>query len=178
MVASIKLAVLCTAFGVIVGGTMAHANKIPSAYLTVAQNAGIPPEVLYAVALTESGISKGQYAWPWTLNIAGRGRYFKTRDDACLALAQALKITSAKRVDIGLGQINYGYHGHRVNNPCELLEPNLNLSITADLLKSHYCSHEGWLMAIGRYHSPANNERAKRYRNDVNYHLTRLVVQK
>lgn len=151
----------------------------PAAYQLAATDAGIPSDVLYAVALTESGLRLDERIrpWPWTLNIAGQGRFFRSRDDACAVLIVALQNTPAKRVDVGLGQINYGYHGQRVSHPCELLDPYLNLSIAADILKNHYRSTEGWLVATGRYHFPAGGERARRYRHVVQGHLAQIHTQ-
>lgn len=156
---------------------LSHARELPPpAYQLAATDAGVPSEVLYAVALTESGFRMdGRIRpWPWTLNIAGQGRFFRSRDDACAALITTLRNTPARRVDVGLGQINYGYHGQRVSHPCELLDPYLNLSMAADILKNHYRSAEGWLAATGRYHSPAGGERARRYRHVVQGHLAQI----
>lgn len=116
---------------------LAHADEVPPpAYQLAASGAGIPSEVLYAVALTESGLRIDGIIrpWPWTLNVAGKGRFFKSREDACIALNQVLKSISAKRVDVGLAQINVGYHGQKVNHHCDLLDPYLNLSLAADIL--------------------------------------------
>lgn len=157
---------------------VAQAEDIPPpAYQLAAHAANIPSQVLYAVALTESGmrIDNKVRPWPWTLNIAGKGRFFKTREEACIALTKALKNTSAKRVDVGLGQINYGYHGHRVQAPCDLLEPSVNLTIAAELLQYHHRQGEDWLIAIGRYHHPAGGEHANRYRKVVKTHLLRIA---
>lgn len=159
--------------------SFSHAQEIPPpAYQLAATDAGIPSEVLYAVALTESGmrIDGKIRPWPWTLNVAGQSRFFRTREDACTALIEVLKTVSAKRVDVGLGQINYGYHSDKVASPCDLLDPYLNLSIAAEILKSHHRSGEDWLMAIGRYHSPAGGEHARRYRNAANRHLSRITA--
>lgn len=176
---------------------LTQAQEIPPpAYQLAAQNAGVPSEVLYAVALTESGLRlndvdennsgsnrsesesrRGRLRpWPWTLNIAGKGRFFKTREDACLALTETLKTVSAKRVDVGVAQINYGYHSARVNAPCDLLDPYLNLSIAATILKEQHKEGEDWLITIGRYHSPANGSRAASYRNAANRHLARITA--
>lgn len=157
---------------------LAHAQRTPPpAYQLAAHNAGVPSEVLYVVALTESGIRIDDqlHPWPWTLNIAGQGRFFRSKEDACFALMGALKTVPAKRVDIGLGQINYGYHGTRVNHPCDLLDPYLNLSIAADILLSQHQENQGWLRTIGRYHSPADGDQASRYANAANRHLVRIT---
>lgn len=163
-----------------------HAEEIPPpAYQLAAQRAGVPSEVLYAVALTESGLrmNKGNrkkriqlIPWPWTLNIAGKGRFFKTRSDACNVLVETLKTVPAKRVDVGLGQINYGYHAERIPAPCDLLDPYLNLSIAAEILKEQHREWEDWLVAIGRYHAPADMDRAVSYRNMANRHLVRIAA--
>jgi soluble lytic murein transglycosylase-like protein len=154
-----------------------HARGLPPpAYQFAATDQGVPSDVLYALALAESGlrIDKRIRPWPWTLNVAGQGRFFRSRADACATLLEVLQHTPAKRVDIGLGQINYGYHGQRVTHPCELLDPYLNLSIAAAILKTHYRSAEGWLAATGRYHFPAGGERARRYRLAVQNHLAQI----
>lgn len=161
--------------------TLVNANEIPPpAYQLAASSAGIPSEVLYAVALTESGMRiEGKIKpWPWTLNVAGKGRYFKSREDACIALSSALKTQSAKRVDVGLGQINVGYHGEKVSHHCDLLDPYLNLSLAAGILKSHHRNGNDWLIAIGRYHRPAGGTPAQRYRNTASKHLDRITAFK
>ncbi|WP_375378909.1 transglycosylase SLT domain-containing protein [Pseudomonas sp. CBS] len=148
----------------------------PPAYQLAAQRAGIPSTVLYAVALQESGIQRNGriVPWPWSLNIAGQSHRFATRTDACSNLQHAMRTTPHTRIDAGLGQINLGYHKHRFNNTCDLLDPYLNLAIAADILKEQHVPSEDWLLAIGRYHRPAGGEPAARYRRSVSHHLTRL----
>src|SRR5690606_11626175 len=53
----------------------AQARELPpTAYQQIARQAGIPAEILYAIALQESALLlRGQLRpWPWTLNVAGR----------------------------------------------------------------------------------------------------------
>lgn len=156
-----------------------NASEIPPpAYQLAASSAGIPSEVLYAVALTESGLHiEGKIKpWPWTLNVAGKGRFFKSREDACMVLTHSLQNIPAKRVDVGVAQINVGYHGEKVNSPCDLLDPYLNLTLAADILKSHHTKGSDWLVAIGRYHRPAGGSLAIRYRNTASKHLDRITA--
>lgn len=154
----------------------------PPAYQLAANQIGVPSEVLYAVALTESGFKLDGTTvrpWPWTLNVAGRSHYFKTKEDACTFLNETLQTTSAKRVDVGLGQVNYGYHKHRVTSACALLDPYLNLEIAAQILKEQRRSNEeDWLLAIGRYHSPVDGQRARNYRGVVEQNLIRVTGEK
>jgi soluble lytic murein transglycosylase-like protein len=159
---------------------MAGAQEVPPpAYQLAAQRAGIPSTVLYAVALQESGIrregGKGRIVpWPWSLNVAGQSHRFATRADACVGLQQAMRATPHTRIDAGLGQINLGYHQHRYDGACDLLDPYRNLAIAAEILKEQHTPGEDWLLAIGRYHRPAGGEPAARYRLSVSRHLARV----
>lgn len=152
--------------------------QIPEAYHRVARQAGVPATVLYAVALQESGISirKRHLPWPWTLNIAGKGRYFATHGEACRALLSARQHTSAKRIDVGLMQLNLGYQQHHYRQPCDLLDPTRNLTVAASILRQHRRPGENWLPAIGRYHRPAGGLPAARYRRSVGKHLNQLAA--
>ncbi|HCF4366167.1 TPA: transglycosylase SLT domain-containing protein [Pseudomonas aeruginosa] len=155
-----------------------HAQEVPPpAYQIAAQRAGVPPAVLYAVALQESGTPlRGRLIpWPWTLNVAGASHRYATRAEACASLQQALRQVPPTRVDVGLGQVNAGYQAHRIDHPCELLDPYRNLAIAAEILREQHTPGEDWLIAIGRYHHPAGGEPAARYRHSVHRHLTRVL---
>jgi len=141
----------------------------PPAYQLAAQQAGVPSPVLYAVALQESGARlRGRLIpWPWTLNVAGRAERYATRAEACAGIRRALARTPANRIDVGLGQVNLGYHAHRYAHPCDLLDPYRNLAIAAEILQEQHTPGEDWLVAIGRYHRPAGGAPAARYRRSV-----------
>ncbi|MBB6366671.1 soluble lytic murein transglycosylase-like protein [Xanthomonas sacchari] len=149
----------------------------PPAYQIAAAQSGVPSSVLYAVALQESGTRlRGRLLpWPWTLNVAGTPQRHATRVDACLALRRALRDTPAERIDVGLGQVNAGYHAHRVQQPCALLNPYRNLGIAAEILHEQHRPGEDWLAAVGRYHRPAGGPPAARYRGAVQRHLVRVL---
>jgi soluble lytic murein transglycosylase-like protein len=150
----------------------------PPAYQLAAHDAGIPSTVLFAIALQESGIRvRGRLLpWPWTLNIAGTPYRFATHQAACHALLQALAQHDAKRVDAGLGQTNLGYHGQRFSSPCEALDPDRNLAVTAALLQEHHAAAGDWVSAAGRYHRPAGGAPAARYRAGFSRQLERLLI--
>ena len=150
----------------------------PPAYQLAAAQAQVPSDVLYAVALQESGRSlRGRVVpWPWTLNVAGQSRRYATQRQACSNLRQILRVTPATRVDAGLGQLNVGHQRHRVRQPCELLEPYRNLRLAATILREQYDPAQGWLMAAGRYHRPAGGTPAMRYRQSVGRHLARVAA--
>jgi len=140
----------------------------PPAYQQAAQAAGIPAEVLYAVAKVESNfkIKIGYYPWPWTLNIKGQGAYFATRAEACAAALQGIERYGRYGVDIGLTQQNWGYVGMRYySHPCDALAPLANLNTAALELRRCYDKQErDWVMAAGCYHRPAGGEPARLYR--------------
>jgi hypothetical protein len=150
----------------------------PPAYQLAAHDADIPSTVLFAIALQESGTRvRGRLRpWPWTLNIAGSPYRFATRQAACHALLQALAQHDAKRVDVGLGQTNLGYHWQRFSSPCEALDPYRNLAVTAALLQEHHAATGNWESAAGRYHRPAGGAPAARYRAGFSRQLERLLI--
>ncbi|WVV65564.1 transglycosylase SLT domain-containing protein [Pseudomonas batumici] len=150
----------------------------PLAYQVAAAQARVPSNVLYAVALQESGWAlRGRVVpWPWTLNIAGQPHRYATRREACTALYRTLRITPATRVDVGLGQLNIGHQQHRVRQPCELLEPYRNLLLAATILREQYNPAESWLIAVGRYHRPAGGLPAIRYRSSVERYLAHVAA--
>lgn len=149
----------------------------PPAYGVAARQAGVPSDVLFAVALQESGVAlRGRrLPWPWTLNISGTALYFEKQADACRALQQALKHHPATRIDAGLTQINLGHQRRFYRHPCELLHPHRNLAIAALILREQYRNGEDWLAAAGRYHRPAGGPLAARYRRSVSKHLNQLA---
>ncbi|HBT4924900.1 transglycosylase SLT domain-containing protein [Klebsiella pneumoniae] len=151
-------------------------QAVPYGYQHIAAQTGVPANLLYAVALTESAsrLPQGVRPWPWTLNVAGKGYRYATRHEACSALQQFVRTTNPKRIDIGLGQINLGWHGQHFTSPCDVLAPYPNLQLAARLLRGHYNRWRNWNEAAGRYHHPAGGKPAQRYRGEVLRHLQKI----
>lgn len=149
---------------------------VPSAYQAAALAVGIPSQLLWAVALQESGWHRRSrlIPWPWTLNIAGVPERFATRARACQALHRALNRTSPKRIDVGLAQVNWGYHHDLVRSPCELLDPYRNLAVASRLLFELHHEGESWLMTAAHYHRPAGGAEAARYADSLHLRLASL----
>ena len=147
----------------------ARAN-VPVAYRLIAVRHGMPADILYAIALTESGKHieslEHRRPWPWTLNIAGRGAYFPSRRTAWRALDAALA-TGETRIDIGLMQVNWGFHRQQLEDPWLALDPQHNLSVAAEILTRCYAERRDWWAAVGCYHAPNAPERARRYTERV-----------
>ncbi|WBF17671.1 transglycosylase SLT domain-containing protein [Halomonas elongata] len=157
----------------------AQASEIPPAYHVAAASQGVPAEVLYAIAMTESKMSLGEAIrpWPWTLNVGGKGYRYDSRDEACQALRRFLQDTRV--VDVGIAQMNVRWQtvfhaGGRFQNPCDGLNPYANLEEAAAVLQAQYQIAGDWVQAAGRYHRPAGGAPAARYRRKVAEELAKL----
>lgn len=160
--------------GMFIAGSMScgalFAETIPSAYNLIAAAHNVPPAVLYAVASQESNykLRSGRYRpWPWTLNVAGQGYYYRTRQAACTALQVALKANSPKRVDVGIAQVNIGWNPNAFSSPCAGLDPYTNLNVAAKILRGHFLSSGDWAVSTGLYHHPAGGPTAAKYQRSV-----------
>lgn len=145
----------------------AFAEQPPPAYQRAALDGGIPPEILYAISKVESNlkIKIGTYPWPWTLNVNGAAKYFRTRAEACSAIQDGLDQFGPYKVDIGLTQQNWGWVGSKYyNHPCDALAPTENLHTAAVVLRECFEKEGDWILAAGCYHRPAGGEPARRYR--------------
>lgn len=126
----------------------------------------LDPLLLYSVALAESASGRGDNTispWPWTLRTMDEAFYAMSREQAVTRLKQLL--TFKKRsVDIGFMQVNLFWHGHRVENPVDLLDPITNLKTGAAILSETISSSPGDLeLGIGRYHCWKDEARSRSY---------------
>jgi hypothetical protein len=164
---------------IVICSPIIHAQSIPQGYQTIAIRWAVPAEMLYTVALVESGthLPQGQRPWPWTLNVAGKSYRYATKQEACGALNRFVHNVNLKQIDVGLGQINLGWHRQYFSNYCEALSPYKNLHVTAYILRQQYNEKPGsWLHAAARYHRPAGGEPARRYRKKIMSQLNLLTT--
>lgn len=110
----------------------------------------VDPRVLAGIALNESAYH-GR-AWPWTLNVAGRGYFFRTRGDAYGAM-RALIAAGRCDFDVGIMQINWCYHRQRFASPWDALAPATNVRVAEDILNENYSRTHSVAKAIAWYHS-------------------------
>lgn len=121
-----------------------------SPYVVAAHRAGVPLELLVAVAGAESGYH------PWALNIGGREVYCHSRGEAEHLLA------TSDDVDIGLMQINWPFWGPRLKvHKQDLLDPTANLIYGAGILKECLKRQGDIWCRIGDYHSGKVKEQAR-----------------
>jgi hypothetical protein len=141
---------------------------LPAGYAVMGQRHGVPPLILYGVALQESKLLFGPHAlpWPWTLNVRGAGLRYGSYPAAVAALRSCLA-AGITRVDAGLMQVNWGYHSDKLQDPARALDPYPNLAVGANILRGHFDAAGDWYSAVGRYHAPADPARAARYAAQV-----------
>ena len=137
---------------------------LPAGYVVMGQRFGVPPMVLYGVALQESAKLFGPFAlpWPWTLNVRGTPMRYPSYA-AAVAGMRSFIAAGVRNVDAGLMQVNWGYHRDKLIDPARALDPYPNIAVGAHILRTHFAETHNWYTAVGRYHSPANFERAAHY---------------
>ena len=125
-------------------------------YETAGVEFDIDPVLLYSVALVESATDAEDGSatispYPWTLR-SNRPFYAKTRKEAEEELARILKRGSS--VDVGLMQVNTKWHGYRVKNLADLLDPLTNVRTGAAILSERLrATPKDAIKAIATYHS-------------------------
>ncbi len=131
------------------------------------QTYGLPAGVLSAISIVETTKTKLEdaKAWPWTINLDGRGHWFKTRDAAENFANQKLK-AGKKSMDLGCFQINTKWHGEAFKNASSMFDPAISADYAARFLKDLYGQMGSWQKAIGAYHS-RKKVKGDRYRKKV-----------
>ena len=121
----------------------------------------IPNKLLTSISLVESGLKKGEnfVSWPWTLNVSGKSKFFKSKDETLIFLKK--NYDKKKNIDVGCMQISLKYHGKNFKNFNQILDPKNNVEYAAKFLKSLYSKHKTWNEAISRYHSSIPKRKVK-----------------
>ncbi len=116
----------------------------------------IPSHLLRAIAHTESGrhisSSKKIVAWPWTINVNGKGYVYPTKNDAIEAVKKFQKNKSSS-IDVGCMQVNLKHHANAFRNLSDAFDPQLNVAYAAHFLKGLKNQHGSWYNAVAHYHS-------------------------
>lgn len=130
---------------------------------------GIPPGLVQAVALAESGrwvaeLRRSQ-PWPWTVT-AGPDSYFLPSKQEALRKVRELQASGRTNIDVGCMQVNLGYHGHAFASLADALDPEINVAYGASFLKQLRLETRSWARATARYHS-RDPDRGQAYRDKV-----------
>lgn len=135
----------------------------------VSAETGVPSNIIEAVCTHESqSYHNGKrQPWPWTLNVNGRGLWFKSKHSAVTYVKlELMDGISPVKIDVGMCQINWHWHGKKFASVDELMDPKTNIRYAANYLKS-LKKGRTWKYAIGAYHSPSNQARAQKYASAV-----------
>lgn len=157
-------------------------KTIPPGYVAMGDKNGVPPWFLYGIALQESNMLFGRRAlpFPWTLNVKGQSKRYKSYDEALFALKEFVSrgLTS---VDIGCMQVNWRWNAHRLQTLERALDPYSNIDAGAQILKAEFTATGDWFKTAMRYHAgaitPANQQRATGYATDVFKRLDRMGIR-
>mgnify|MGYP001321141169 CR=1 FL=1 len=123
----------------------------------------LPENLLVSVALTESGkrLKGGDFvAWPWTINIKGKGKFFESKDLVLKYVENYLK-KGKKNIDMGCMQVNYMYHPKAFSNLSLAFDPETNVKWSANLIKNLYEKYGSYREAVGYYHSYRTSKKNK-----------------
>lgn len=151
-------AVCLTVFVTALWTQPAFAARTPSCEghaLRAEKDAGIPTFLLAAISRTETGHTRrgrGFGAWPWTLNIAGKGYYFDTKEEAIAAMRKAMA-GGTTSIDVGCMQLNYRWHGDAFSSLEEMFDPTANTAYAAEFLTRLKKQNGSWEEAVKHYHS-------------------------
>ncbi|WP_309664846.1 lytic transglycosylase domain-containing protein [Tabrizicola sp.] len=145
-------------------GTTDPSGLCLAAATEASDQTGVPRNVLFAIALVESGQTrKGErLPWPWTINQGGNGQWFDTKADAA-GKAQAALDLGATNVDLGCFQLNYRWHAEHFASLDDMLDPQQNALYAASFLARLYGETGSWSDAAAAYHS-RTPDYADRYR--------------
>ena len=141
------------------GTALAQNAPVPTCRPAIAAServAGLPPQVLGAISLVESGRVDPHTGlaspWPWTINVAGTGHMFDSAADA-IAAVQAAQAAGVQSIDVGCMQINLLYHPHAFETLQDAFDPTANVRYAASFLARLHSRTGDWGAAIAAYHS-------------------------
>lgn len=132
------------------------------AAMRAAAEYGVPPDIMIALTLTETGrrLDGRTRPWAWSVNAAGKGSWFGDAAEA-LAFAEDEVARGQNNVDIGCFQVNYRWHGENFTGVAAMFDPMTNARYAADFVRRLYAETGDWRRAAGAFHSrrPANSAR-------------------
>lgn len=120
------------------------------------QQAGIPTRLLDAISRVESGRrdpnGTATIAWPWTVNAAGKGYFYESKE-AAIAAVRAFQAHGIVSIDVGCMQINLHHHPDAFFSLEDAFDPFSNARYGAHFLSGLHNQLQGWPAATAAYHS-------------------------
>ncbi len=140
---------------------LAHAQTEPTdcaaAVLAAERSRATPPGLLERIATVESGrLLAGETrprAWPWTIDVDGRGVFFESKAAAVAGVQEALA-AGGRLIDVGCMQVNLQMHPGAFRSLEAAFDPAVNANYAAGYLRRLFAQSGGdWDVAVGLYHS-------------------------
>ena len=136
--------------------TTVEPSPCERAAVATEQASGLPAGLLLAIGRVESGrwdSARGRVtAWPWTINAAGKGLWFDTKDDAART-AKDLLNGGTRSIDVGCFQINLLWHPTAFASLEQAFDPDANAAYAAHFLLALFSQIGSWDAAVEAYHS-------------------------
>jgi hypothetical protein len=132
---------------------------VPTYFIEISKITHVPADILYALAAQETNArmnDKTVRPWPYSINLDGKPERFASYEQL-VARSKEIMESGRRSFDVGLFQVNWKWHSHRVNSIEELAHPTKNGLIASQILIEQYRIHKNWGVAAGRYHNPNNN---------------------
>lgn len=138
----------------------------------------IKPELLQTIASVESGKWDERYgrriAWPWTIQVGGKGYYYKSKAEAVSAVKD-LYAKGITNIDVGCMQINMKYHGSAFKSAEDALDPVKNAAYSAKFLYNLYQKNgHNWQKTAMQYHSK-NYSKGMVYKSRLEKHYAEHI---
>jgi len=116
----------------------------------------VPRALMRAIAVTESGRwiegRQANFAWPWTINVDGEGRFFPTKA-AAVAEVKRLRANGKRSIDVGCMQVNLHFHPKAFASIEDAFDPVTNVAYAAKYLRELQQLRKSWADAVAYYHS-------------------------
>lgn len=129
----------------------------------------IQKHLLTSIANVETGRwnqhLQQKVAWPWTVNVRGKGYFYPTKAEAIAAVKNWQK-RGYKSIDVGCMQVNLRFHGRKFANLEEAFDPEKNVAVAATYLKNRYLARGDWMQAATDYHSK-RPKKAQKYKQKL-----------
>lgn len=116
---------------------------------------GIPPSLMTAVALVESGrrMTNGKLGpWPWSINERGVDHIFQSKAEV-IAAVRELQAEGVQSIDVGCMQVNLMYHAGAFASLEDAFDPVQNAKYAAGFLTRLRAQTGSWEQATADYHS-------------------------
>jgi hypothetical protein len=133
------------------------------------KNYQIKKHLLVSISKVETGRWNEQLqqktAWPWTVNVAGKGYFYKSKKEA-VAAVKDWQSKGYDSIDVGCMQVNLRFHGNKFASIEDALDPKKNVDVAAKFLLGRYKHRKDWLSAAADYHSKRPSK-ARTYKQKV-----------